>query len=126
MTVRIRVAIEAAAMILVGALVWWGLGWRVVGGLAATLGALLLFGAAISSAFAAGAQRGKDRLVAAVGLVLTWSLLTPLFLVGFSLGHLILRLTGKDPLRREFPCRAPSCWLPRPPPPSPASYRHLY
>ncbi len=126
MTVRKRVAVESAVMILVGAMAWWGLGWRVVGGLAATLGALLLAGTAISSAFAAGVLRWKDRLVAAVGLVLTWSLLTPLFLVGFSLGHLMLRLTGKDPLRREFPCREPSCWLRRPPSGGPASYRHLY
>lgn len=126
MTVRKRVAAESAGMILVGALLGWGLGWRVTGGLAATLGALLLAGTAISSAFAAGVMRWKDGLVAAVGIGLTWSLLAPLFLVGFSLGHLMFRLTGKDPLRREFPCREPSCWLPRPPSGGPASYRHLY
>lgn len=126
MTVRKRVAVEAVVMILVGALAWWGLGWRVVGGLAATLGALLLAGAAVSSAFAAGVLRWKDRLVAAVGLVLTWSLLAPLFLVGFSIGRLAFRLTGKDPLRREFPCRDPSCWLPRAPHRGTASYRNLY
>jgi hypothetical protein len=119
------VAVDAAVGLAVGSAVWAFLHWRVVGIVALSIGGLFLL-CALTPASAAGALRWKDRLVGAVGLALTWSLLAPLFLVGFSLGHLMLRLTGKDPLRREFPCRDASCWLIRPPHRGVASYRNLY
>jgi len=120
-----RVAVDGAVGLAVGSAIWAFLHWRVVGIVAMSIGGLFLLCAA-TPATAAAAQRWKDRLVGAVGLVLTWSLLAPLFLVGFSLGHLMLRLTGKDPLCREFPCRNASCWLPRAPSRGPAGYRNLY
>ncbi len=126
MTARARVALDAGVMLAVGAVVRWPLNWPVAGTIAMTLGTILLAGAAASPAFAASVLRGKSRFAAAVGMALTWTLLAPLYLVGFSLGHLLLRIAGKDPLCREFPSREPSCWLPRTPSRGPAGYRNLY
>ncbi|MBM4156078.1 MAG: hypothetical protein FJ221_13800 [Lentisphaerae bacterium] len=125
MKAQARVAVDGAVGLAVGAALRAFLHWRIVGLVAMSIGGLLLL-CALTPASAAAALRWKDRLVGAVGLVLTWSLLAPLFLVGFSLGHLMLRLTGRDPLRRGFPCRDASCWLPRAPSRGPAGYRNLY
>jgi hypothetical protein len=60
-----------------------------------------------------------------VGVALTWLLLAPFYLTFFSLARLVLALTGKDPLRREFPSPDASLWIPREPSP-PEGYRSQF
>ncbi|MBN1269804.1 MAG: hypothetical protein JXB04_09465 [Kiritimatiellae bacterium] len=57
-----------------------------------------------------GAWLGK---IVATGL--TWALLAPLYYTVFLAGHLVLLVTGKDPMHREFPSKEPTYWVPRKP-----------
>jgi len=45
-------------------------------------------------------------------------LLIPVFFLLFIPMSIWFRISGKDPLKKAFPCRASSCWLDRPPGPT--------
>ena len=57
-------------------------------------------------------ERAVGALAAGVGVLLTWVLLLPLFYLVFTPGRLILKVRGKDPLRREFPGSDTTFWIP--------------
>lgn len=59
-------------------------------------------------------QRLLQRFANFVGTGLTWLLLVPFFYLSFPIGHLVLKLKGRDPLEREFPTERPTYWIPRP------------
>jgi hypothetical protein len=65
-------------------------------------------------AFAA-IERFFLRFAAVVGVVLTWLLLVPVFLLFFTPARLILAWRGKDPLHRRCPTDQPTYWTDRPP-----------
>lgn len=68
-----------------------------------------------------GQQLGR---VVAVGV--TWACLVPVFYLVFVPGRLILLLTRRDPMCREFPTRLPTYWVPRPPVRDVAEYRRQF
>ena len=71
----------------------------------------------------AAAVRAFRTLSRATRVALTWGTLTPFYLLCFVPGRIFLALRGRDPLRREFPARQPSCWDVRGPKPGSARYR---
>lgn len=81
--------------------------------LAAIIWTLTAIIAAVSLSSRAARSR-LGRFFSAVGVGLGWSigvlLLTPIYLIGFSLAHLLSRLGGHDPLQLRA-ADAPSFWL---------------
>ncbi|MEZ4463811.1 MAG: hypothetical protein R3F43_04630 [bacterium] len=69
----------------------------------------------LASVASPAARRALDGGLAAlgrgIGRVMTWVLLTPLFLVGFTIVRGVHRLSGRDPLNLR-PSEAPSYWIP--------------
>jgi len=61
-----------------------------------------------------------------VAVGVTWLLLVPFYYLCFIPGHLMILLTGKDPLTRRFPSPAATLWVPRPPIKDPAQYRKQF
>ena len=61
-----------------------------------------------------------------IGQILTWVLLAPFFLIGFSLGRLVQQLTGKDPMQRAYDPQAETYWVTRNEQPSTDQYRRQY
>lgn len=55
-------------------------------------------------------KRGFKLFGKSVGIMLTWILLVPFFILVFVPGRICLLLLGKDPLSRKFPNPADSCW----------------
>jgi len=116
---RVRAAAQAAVAAGVGLLLWRAWDRRAAAVVAWTIGgAVLALGLAAPAAFAAF-ERGARRFGAAAGAVLTWALLAPFYLAVFSLGHLGLKLRGRDPLGRLVPTDLPTYWVPRPRAPDP-------
>jgi len=55
-------------------------------------------------------QRWMAAFGRAVGVGLSWVLLTPLYYSVFLAGRAVLRARGRDPMRREFPSASETCW----------------
>jgi hypothetical protein len=60
------------------------------------------------------------------GVGLTYLLLLPFYWICFVPARVILRLRGKDPMRRAFPAPDASCWHARAPSRGKAFYRRQY
>jgi hypothetical protein len=87
------------------------LGW-VGAGLAGGVGVFtLVAGLAAPRAFWA-LDRFMRRVGHAVGVGLSWLTLMPLFYLVFTPAHGLLKLKGRDPMRRQFPTPDTSCWTP--------------
>lgn len=73
-----------------------------------------------------GLERFGGKFGQWVGGVLTWLVLAPTFFIVFFPGRLILWLTRRDPMRRQFPSREESYWTPRPPVQNKEQYLRQY
>ena len=62
--------------------------------------------------------------LAATGL--TWLLLAPFYLVFFTVGRVMMRVCGKDPLQRAYRAESESYWDPRDSQPARTSYERQY
>ncbi len=60
-----------------------------------------------------GIERFWKRAAHAVGVAVTWALLTPFFYLCFLPGRFLLLAVGRDPMRRRFPSAEPTCWKTR-------------
>jgi hypothetical protein len=100
-----------------GAIRWWS------SGMAAAF-ALLAF---LKPALQAGLNRLWIKLGVLLGKVVSPIALGILFYVVITPIGLLIRLTGKDPLRLQFAPDADSYWIPRDPPgPAPDSMNHQF
>jgi hypothetical protein len=110
----LRAVIQAAVVAGIG----WLFLWRGHKGMAIFLLAmgafLFISGLFIPWLFLAVEKFGK-KFGQWVGVALTWILLVPTFIIIFFPGRLILWLTRRDPMRRQFPSREETYWVPRPP-----------
>lgn len=57
------------------------------------------------------------------GTALSWALLAPFFYICFTFGRLVLLLTGRDPMKRQFPAVEETCWTPHAGPRGKDQYR---
>lgn len=51
-----------------------------------------------------------QKLSRSVGVVMSWLMLVPFFYICFGGGRLVLKITGKDPMKRGFDSRKTSYW----------------
>jgi hypothetical protein len=71
-------------------------------------------------------ERMGQKLAHVVALALTWILLLPFFYLCFAPAHLVLKLMGKDPMRRRFDRKRRSYWVDHKPPTAPQPYTRQY
>jgi hypothetical protein len=113
---RLRGAVQAAAGATAGTLALHA-GHRAAGTTALTLAAIVLLASLLSPSRAfLLLERGIARVARAFALVLTWTLLTLIYVLLFTPIALARRLRRRDPLARAFAREAPSYWSPRPDP----------
>jgi hypothetical protein len=111
-------AIRGVVAIALGSLVALVLHRPIVGGVAIAIGALTLGLALLSPTRGyAALSRGVDRVGKAIGVVLTWLLLTPVFLLFFVPFGLLARRGAGDRLGRVLERERPSYWRKRAPEP---------
>lgn len=67
-----------------------------------------------------------QKLSRSVGFVMSWLLLVPFFYLCFGGGRLVLKITGKDPMKRGFDSRASSYWEKRKDPVGVGQYRKQF
>ena len=79
------------------------------------LGTLVLIGGLFVPPLYRALDRGGKCLGRIVGAAATWLLLVPFFYLCFPFAHLILKLRGRDPLRRRWDPTAASYWTDRKP-----------
>ena len=118
--------IQAVIMAVIGLLVYQGLGHRTMGIIVWSFAAVVLVsGLFIPPVFFAIERFGK-LLGKGVATALTWGLLVPFYYLCFVPAHVVLKLRGKDPLRRQFPTDEPTYWIPRKPIPDVSQYRKQF
>jgi len=89
------------------------LGHRLAAAVVWGLAGLLLLGLLGIPGILAGFDRLGKGLAWLVGTALTWILLAPFYWIVFGLGHLFLRLGGKDPMNRRHEPGLATYWLTR-------------
>jgi hypothetical protein len=107
---RVKGVVQALAGALVGVLVYRF--WSRAVGTVALSGASIVFLAALLSPGHAFVfiEKILARLAWLVGSLLTWILLTAVYLLIFTPIAIIRRLRGRDPMERAFVAGAPSYW----------------
>ncbi len=103
---------------------WRGHVW--MGGVLYALSAWLAGSAFLAPRAFDAFERGGRALAAGVGQALTWALLVPFFFLCFAPGRLILRLAGRDPMKRRADADRPSYWMPHAPARGASSYSRQY
>ncbi len=123
---RRRAFIQCGVMALVGAVVFFLIGHRTVGLVVWGL-AVLILGLGL---LAPGAYRPLNRfgewLGRAVGGLLTYLMLVPLFFLVFLPVSIYLHLQGRDPMSRRKRDQRYTCWIPRRQPISMDSYARQF
>ena len=71
-------------------------------------------------------ERLGQKLAHTIALALTWILLMPFFYLCFAPARLILMLTGKDPMHRNFEPNRSSYWVDHKPPAATQPYTRQY
>ena len=95
---------------------------RVVWGLAAVV---LILGLALPRVYSF-VHRFGQWLGRNFGALLTWVLLTPLYLIVFFPVAIVLRLRGRDPMNRRMLAPEYTCWIPRRTRPTTDSYARQF
>ncbi len=112
-TLRRQAVIQALVMGVIGFVLFQWIGHhtfaRVIWGLA---GLILVLGLIAPAAYRP-IHRFGQWLGGAVGVLLTWVLLVPLYYLVFTPGALLLRLQGRDPMHRRLRDIKFTCWIPR-------------
>ncbi|MGE5557440.1 MAG: hypothetical protein ACM3WV_02385 [Bacillota bacterium] len=122
----VRPLLQAVFLSVCGAafLFLWDRAWLGTG--AFGLAAFILFCGFFWRPMYHGIDKLADLAVRAASAILSWVFLAPFFLLIFIPGRLAMRITGKDPLQREFPSSARTFWIDRRFPEDPSLYRRQY
>jgi HAMP domain-containing protein len=113
---RLRGALQAAAGATVGALALRG-GRIIPGATALALATIILLAALLSPSRAfLSIDRAIKTAARAIALLLTWTLLSALYVLVFTPIALTRRLRRRDELARSFAREVPTYWRPRPAP----------
>ena len=100
--------------------------YLVLGAVLYGLGALTLLGVLFVPPLHRALDRGGKWLGRVVGAAATWLLLVPFFYLCFPAARLLLKLRGRDPLRRRWEPAASSYWTDRQPVEQAAHYTRQY
>jgi len=125
-SLRRQAALQAAVMGVIGFVLYQWIGHatfaKIVWGLAAFI---LVLGLTAPAAYRPIHGFGQW-LGRAVGALLTWVLLVPLFFLVFTPGALLLRLQGRDPMHRRKRDPEYTCWIPRTRPATAETYNRQF
>jgi len=88
--------------------------------------ALVLIGGLWFAPLYSGFRKAGTWSAKALGIVLTWILLVPFFYLCFPVGRLLITLSRKDPLHREFLPKDRSYWSEHRPLPEAQRYQRQY
>jgi len=105
-----RAIIQAAVMTVMAALL--SLKYRHAAITVSCVAAFVILSGCFAPKLFRAVERGFQAFGRLVGLVLTWVLLVPFFVLVFVPGRLVLLVRGKDPLDRAFPAAGQTGWQP--------------
>ncbi len=120
------VLLQAGVMAAIGAALFWWLEHRLMGQIVWSLAAVVLVSGFFIPPVFAAIERFGQALGRWAGAILTWGLLAPFYYIVFLPLHVLQKITGKDPLHRQFPTSEPTYWTPRKPVPNAAQYRKQF
>ena len=100
-------------MAAIGAALYWWLEHRLMGRIVWLLASVVLVSGFFIPPVFDAIERFGQALGRWVGVILTWSLLAPFYYIVFLPLNLLQKITGKDPLHRQFPSNEPTYWTPR-------------
>jgi hypothetical protein len=115
MSMRTKALIQLAVMAIFGSWLYFGRHHVIMPSIIAVLAVLTFVGAFFYPPLFHGFEKFGAMLAKGVAVGLTWGLLVPFFYIVFVPAHLILTLTGNDPMTRKVPTDAKTYWIPRPP-----------
>ncbi len=104
--------IQFTVMLSVGLLFYFVLGHAIMAYVLWGIATLLLSGLLFFDGVLRGFEKTGHWLAHGIGTGVTWILLVPFFYIVFGAGRLILRLRGKDPMRRRLEPETESYWTP--------------
>ena len=125
-TSKRRYWIQWAVMVTAAWIIYSIFNHRVIAVFIGGLSVLLLSGIFFFDPVLGGFDRVGHWLARTIGVGLTWILLVPFFHIVFGIGHLGLKLRGKDPMRRTFDPNATTYWTPHPKMPIEKRYHKQY
>jgi len=118
--------VHSAWLLAVGACVVFVLHRRLLGSVICAAGFLLLIAGQLYPPLARALESLSKKASSVAASALGWILLTPFYLLFFSLGHALLAVRGKDPLRLNSTADESTYWLPVSSEPSNEDYRRQY
>lgn len=123
---RRRALIQCAVTAIVATLLTLGWGRYRLGLIVYGFSAVILICGFLAPKAFAFLERLGRQLAHAVALALTWALLMPFFYLCFAPAHLVMKVLGKDPLRRRFERDRSSYWEDHKLPAAPRPYTRQY
>ena len=123
--VKGRAVLQALVMAIVAGLFFYRR-HPVPGTVLVVLAGLILVSGCFIPSFFLGFEKAGRKFGQWVATAVTWLLLVPFYYLCFFPGRIVILLTGKDPLTRQFPSPAATFWIPRPPTKDPARYRKQF
>ena len=123
--VKGRILLQTSMMAIVAGLFFYR-HHPIPGTILGSLAGLLLISGLFIPSFFLGFEKAGRKFGQWVATGVTWLLLVPFYYLCFVPGRIVILLTGKDPLTRQFPSKATTFWVPRPPVKDPAQYRKQF
>ncbi len=114
-TSRIKPLLQGGCAFVVAIVLWQVFGRPVMAAIAAAMGAAVVLAGLCMPRVYTWIDQGTRRLAHWIGVALAWCVLAPLYVTGFTLARLWLKLAGRDPLGRAQRGTARSAWIDRAP-----------
>lgn len=106
----IKASLQFGLMATVASFMFFRFNHRLAGAILYALSLVVLSGGLWFESVYRFFEKLTQMLARGVGLGLTWLLMVPLYYLFFLPGRIVLRLQGKDPLKRSFDKTAPTYW----------------
>jgi hypothetical protein len=113
---RRRGLLQAAVGLAIAAGLYFGLGWRIIPAIAAAVAVFTAMAALTSpTGLYARISRALEAFGMAVGTLVTWIVLAPLFYLVFTPFGLVAKRGANDPMKRRYDRAAGTYWITRTP-----------
>jgi hypothetical protein len=113
-------------LLCVGAVLVFLLHRRLLGSVICASALLLLIAGHLYPPLSEGVASLSRKASSLTASALGWILLAPFYVLFFSVGHAVLALRGRDPLRLKFPSDESTYWLPFSPNPGSEDHTRPY
>lgn len=120
------IRIQTALLLCIGAFLVFLSHRHLLGTVICALGLVLLIASQLYPPLGRAIEHLSKKASSVAASALGWLLLAPFYLIFFSIGHALLAVRGRDPLRLKSAADEPTYWLPVSPEPGREDYRRQY